>query len=205
MPPVQGVPGPYDAVAVSSEDCQEGRSSDAGCTVFVNAVGEQTQAWASTSHGFSDRYDEEVQQLTAWSPVSYAGITDVNDDLTTCSAVRDAATLSTQWKTCDHRLLAYSPDAAHLLGVGSIGDGFADGQVAILDASDGSVLVDLRSDEQHQTGALQLAWEDDSHALMVTYAYGEWSVVRLGLDGSLEYAVPPRAGSQDVRPFFLQS
>jgi len=137
--------------------------------------------------------------------VSYAGITDVNDDLTTCSAVRDAATLSTQWKTCDHRLLAYSPDAAHLLGVGSIGDGFADGQVAILDASDGTVLVDLRSDEQHQTGALQLTWEDDSHALMVTYADQRWAVVRLGLDGSMEYAVPPRAGSQDARPFFLQS
>lgn len=204
MTPISA-PGPYEAVTVTSADCKEGRTTDAGCTVFVNTVGEQSQAWLTSSHGIAERYDEEVQQLTAWSDGAYAGITDFNDDLTTCSAVRDPSSLSTRWETCDHRLLAFSPDAAHLLGVGSVGDGFADSQVAIVDAADGTVLVDLRSDEQHQTAALQLAWEDDSHALMVTYAYGRWAVVRLGLDGSMEYAVPPRPGDQFQRPFFLQS
>ena len=92
-----------------------------------------------------------------------------------------------------------------MLGVGSVGDGFGDGQVTILDAADGRVVADLRSDEQHQTTALQLAWEDDSHALAVTYADGKWAVVRIGLDGTMEYAVPPRAGDQFERPFFLQS
>ena len=38
-------PGAYDAVAVTSEDCKEGRTTDAGCTIFVNTQGEQTQAW----------------------------------------------------------------------------------------------------------------------------------------------------------------
>lgn len=203
--PAIGVPGAYDAAAVSSEDCKEGRTTDAGCTVFVNTLGEQSQLWFSAAHGLSDRYDEDVLQLTAWSEGAYAGITAFNDDLTTCSAVRDPSSLSTVWETCDHRLTDFSRDAAHLLGVGSIGDGFADTQVAILDAADGTVLVDLRSDEQHQAGALQLAWEDDSHALVVTYADGEWAVVRLGLDGAIEYAVPPREGSDAEQPFYLQS
>ena len=58
-------PGAYDAVAVATEDCKEGRTTDAGCTVFVNTIGEQTGPGASTSHGFVDRYDEEMRQLTA--------------------------------------------------------------------------------------------------------------------------------------------
>jgi hypothetical protein len=109
------------------------------------------------------------------------------------------------WETCDNRLLDFSPSGTHLLGVGSVGDGFGDGQVSILDAADGTVLVDLRSDEEHQTSVVQMAWEDDSHVLMVTYADGAWAIVRLGLDGSMEYAVPPREGDQFERPFFLQS
>ena len=64
--------------------------------------------------------------------------------------------------------------------------------MGILDAADGTVLVDLRSDGQHQTTALKLAWEDDEHALLVTCADGQWAVVRFGLDGTMEYAVPPR-------------
>jgi len=176
MPPL-GFEGPYDAVAVSSEDCQEGRSTDAGCTVFVNTVGPQAGAYLSTSLGVADRYDEEVQQLTAWSDGAYAGITAFNEDLTTCSAVRDPSSYSTLWDTCDHRLVGFSPDAAHLLGVGSIGDGFADGQVAILDAADGTVLVDLSSDEQHQTGASSSRGRTTStHCWSPTRtASGQWS------------------------------
>ncbi len=198
-------PGAYDAVAVGSEDCKEGRTTDAGCAIFVNTLGEQNQVWVTTSHGIVDRYDEEMLSMTAWSDGAYAGITEVSDDLTTCSAVRDPATLSTVWDTCDHRLVGFAPSGRHLLGVGSIGDGFGDGQVAVLDATDGRVVADLRSDEQHQTSAVQLTWEDASHALAVTYADGAWAVVRIGLDGTMEYAVPPREGSDFERPFFLQS
>jgi hypothetical protein len=202
--PAIDTPGAYSAVAVTTEDCQEGRSSDAGCTVFVNTLGEQAQAWASTSQ-FAERFDEDVRTMTAWTDGAYAGITEVREDTSTCSAVRDPSTLSTVWETCDNRLVDFSPDGAHLLGIGSIGDGFGDGHVSLLDAADGTVLVDLKSDMDHQTWALQFAWEDESHVLMVTYADGAWGIVRLGLDGSMEYAVPPREGSDLERPFFLQS
>ena len=54
MPPITAA-GPYSAVAVSSEDCKEGRTTEAGCSVYVNTVGARSQAWVSTSHGFADR------------------------------------------------------------------------------------------------------------------------------------------------------
>jgi hypothetical protein len=41
---------------------------------------------------------------------------------------------------------------------------------------------------------------------VVTYQDGQWAVVRLGVDGSMEYAVGPRRGSMDDRsPFQLQT
>jgi hypothetical protein len=40
----------------------------------------------------------------------------------------------------------------------------------------------------------------------VTYQADRWAVVRLGVDGSMEYAVAPRRGTIDVRaPFQLQT
>ena len=49
-------------------------------------------------------------------------------------------------------------------------------------------------------------WEDAEHVLVVTYQDGEWAVVRLGVDGSMEYAVEPRKASMDdAFPFRLQT
>lgn len=197
--------GDFDAVAVTSEDCREGRTTDAGCTVFVNAVGEQPQAWLSTSHGFAERVTEQILTLTAWRDGSYAGITDYRDDGSTCSAAVAQTSDETHFETCDRRLIAYSPEGGHLLTVGSIGDGLGDGEVGIVDAATGDVLVDLASTEETQSFATRLVWEDDDHALMVTYAEGSWSVVRLGTDGSMEYAVEPREGSDLESPFILAS
>ena len=42
--------------------------------------------------------------------------------------------------------------------------------------------------------------------LVVTYQDGEWAVVRLGLDGAMEYAVAPQRKSMDRgTPFQLQT
>ena len=126
--------------------------------------------------------------------------------LSTCSAVRDTATQSSLWETCSHRLVDFTPHGRHVLGMGSSRSGIGADRIAVLDAADGRVVFELSSDELHQTSVAQLTWEDDSHALAVIYADGKWAVVRIGLDGSMEYAVPPRAEGSDLdRPFILQS
>ena len=48
-------------------------------------------------------------------------------------------------------------------------------------------------------------WEDAEHVLVVTFQAGRWAVVRLGVDGSMEYAVAPRSGSDVRSPFQLQT
>ena len=49
-------------------------------------------------------------------------------------------------------------------------------------------------------------WEDAEHVLVVTFQADKWAVVRLGIDGSMEYAVAPRRRSMDTgTPFQLQT
>ncbi|HQR27921.1 MAG TPA: hypothetical protein PLP61_12855 [Nocardioides sp.] len=200
LPRVPGA-GPYSAAAVTSEDCVEGRTTDAGCSVLVTTTGARPQTWVSTSHGLVDRLGGGIRTLTAYRSF-YAGITEYHPDLTTCSQLQDEPGV-TRWQTCDFRLVGFSPDNEHLVAVGSIGDGFGDGELAILDAT-GTPRVHLLSSRDSFAFSLGQVWEDDSHVLTVTYQDGRWAVVRVGLDGSMEYAVPPVAGSDADRPFFLQ-
>jgi hypothetical protein len=201
MPPITAA-GPYSAIAVSSEDCKEGRTTEAGCSVYVNTVGARSQAWVSTSHGFADRVGGGIRSTTAVHGF-LAGITEYHNDMTTCSQLQDAPGV-VRWETCDFRLVGFAPNSEHLVAVGSIGDGFGDGELAILDAG-GNPLVHLVSTQASFTSSMDQVWEDDTHVLTVTYQDGRWAVVRIGLDGSMEYAVAPVQGSDFDRPFFLQS
>jgi hypothetical protein len=74
-----------------------------------------------------------------------------------------------------------------------------------VDATDGTVSVDLVSAEVTPTVVTDHAWEDASHVLLVTWSGGRWAVVRLAADGTMEYAVPPRPGSDAEPPFLLTS
>ena len=185
------------AVAVTTEDCA------ATCTVFLNTDGE---AWTLTSDGKSERADDDMDEVTAWSAERYAGIVERKDDTSTCSAVKDTTSRELLWETCDNRIMDFSPTGSTVFGVGSIGDSIGDGHVSILDAATGTVLVDVQSSEQHQAIVHDWSWEDDSHVLLLVTEGYDWSVVRLGTDGSMEYAVEPRPGVDNLTPeFFLQS
>lgn len=195
------VPGPYDAVAVVGEACIRGASG--GCTVFVRTLGEKVASYTMYQDGTSNEVVGGLLSVTAVRAPWLAGITELHEDLTTCSRVGDEAT--TVWDTCDFRVLGFSPDGRHAVAVGTIGDGFSDRELAILATADGTPLVHLQSTGQSFASNLDQVWEDDSHVLTVTWQDGEWAVVRVGLDGSMEYAVAPVSGSDMERPFFLQT
>lgn len=200
MPPLSA-PGPYSAVAVTGEDCQEGRTSATGCSVVVNTRGRQPQSYLSSSHGIVDRVGAGIVATTAALPPLTAGITTVLE-AGTCSVVTDSA--GPRWETCDYRVLGFAPDGEHAVAVGAYGDGFSDRELALLEAGAGTALVHLLSTEPQYAGNLDQVWEDESHVLVVTYQDGEWAIVRIGLDGSMEYAVPPVRASDMDRPLFLQ-
>ena len=202
LPRVQRGSG-FDAVAVNGQGCRA--TVELPCRVWVTSHGASPETWTSTAHDVADKVTGGFVTVTDVDTTDtlVVGITKVNEDLTTCSAVEPSTGSTPLWTTCDHRLRAFSPDDERLLAFGSIGDGLGDSQLAILDARTGKVELDLRTTEQ--AFITQTAWEDDTHVLATVFEHGAWAVLRIGLDGSREYAVAPVQGEDLDSPFVLAS
>jgi hypothetical protein len=108
-----------------------------------------------------------------------------------------------RWRTCADRLVSFSPDGRRVLGTRGAVDG---GHVR------GIVVHGLRTGGVESQWGLsrservtQVEWEDEAHLLAVVHdrAVG-WSVVRLGVEGSAEYAVAPVRSGGEFAPFRLQ-
>ena len=186
------VTGTAHAAAVSGESCKEGEGDPGvGCTIAVNGP---RRAFRTSSHGIVDRVPHLIQVSTGrgrW----LGGLTSV-DDYGSCSAM--LRTWRVEWRTCDHQLSDISRDNRHVLGTPAYADGFGPQDLALLATADGSVVRSFASARDGSSATyFDEVWEDAAHVLVVTYQDGEWAVVRLGVDGSMEYAVAPRPGSID--------
>jgi hypothetical protein len=126
-----------------------------------------------------------------------SGLTSVDElEPGSCSAVVVAATGQHRWETCDYTLEAFSPDGRYVIGTDAYGDGIGGRTVAILDATDGTVIVDYTTADLGFTGSS--VWESSSTVLTTTYQDGQWYALRLGLDGTIIQALDPvRAGDVD--------
>ena len=106
-----------------------------------------------------------------------------------------------RWQTCDHRLLDAAPDGRHVLGI--VGPSrYGRARAVSLFTRTG----ELVSEWQRPAGARidDVRWEDDSHVLAVLQDGAGWSLVRVGVDGAVEYAVAPRpTKAEDNAPFRL--
>ena len=110
-----------------------------------------------------------------------------------CSAVVAVATGSTRWETCDYTLEAFSPDGRYVIGTDDYADGIGGNTVAILDAADGTVLVEYTTRDLGFTGSS--VWESSATVLFTTYQDGQWYALRAGLDGTLTQALDLPADS----------
>ena len=197
-PPVTGT---AHAVAVTGENCKEGEGDPGfGCSIAVNGP---HRAFYTSSHGIVDRVPHLLQTDTGrgrW----LGGLTSVSD-FGSCSAMLRSWRVA--WRTCDNQLSDISPDSRHVLGTPAYADGFGPGALDVLTTADGSVVHSFTYRRGGGSATyFDEVWEDAEHVLVVTYQDGEWAIVRLGVDGSMEYAVAPRRGSMDTwTPFQLQT
>ncbi len=192
------ITGKGRAVAVFGEDCKESATST-GCAIYVNGA----RAWYTTSHGIVDRAPH-LRLATTGRGRWLGGITSV-DDFGSCSAMLRSGRV--HWETCDNVLADISTDNRHVLGTPAYADGFGPQVLDLLATADGSVVRSFTAKRDGSSATyFDEVWEDAEHVLVVTYQNGEWAVVRLGVDGSMEYAVAPRRGSMDTwSPFQLQT
>lgn len=187
------------AVALLGEDCKESPTST-GCTVLVNGP---ARTFYTSSHGIVDQ-PPRLRFTSTGRGRWLGGITSISDT-GSCSAMLRAWRV--RWRTCDNQLSDISPDNRHVLGTPAYADGFGPGSLDVLSTTDGSVVRSFTSARNGRSATyFDEVWEDAEHVLVVTYQADRWAVVRLGLDGSMEYAVAPRRGTMDTRaPFQLQT
>jgi hypothetical protein len=194
----------FDAVAVIGEDCQEAGPDT--CSVLVTSHGEKPQSWVSSSTDYVGGHEQMSNVVDEFENKFLAGFTEITDT-GSCSVVKNVEHVESgtpTWTTCDHSFLTFSPEGGHLLATSAYGDGLGDTELAVLDTRTGAVQLDLTTAD----GAFisQMVWEDETHVLANVYQDGQWAVVRIGLDGDREYAVPPVAAIDDVEsPFVLPS
>lgn len=192
----------FAAVALFGEDC-EPRAENTACTLWVVSRGEEQENWVTGTAGEAVTARPGLRSVTDVVDAELiAGITEVKDDLTTCSAVLEFDAETPLWSTCDHQLTAFSPDGNRLLGQPD-GDGSGPVGLAVYDAAKGGdALLDLSTVRDAFVG--RMIWEDDTHVLATVHEKGRWAIVRIGLDGSREYAVAPVTSTDDVAaPFVL--
>jgi hypothetical protein len=173
-----GQPGP---------DCQA-----SSCTVIVNVPGATWQPWEVSESGTQKLLDGSyltvADQSEAGLTIGYTRITDSGN----CSKLLGGGEFQ-GFSTCKNTLESFSPDGRLILGTPAYPDGVGSNEIAMYDL-EGHRLFDRGSTPKIQPTFNQSVWEDNSHVLIPVYQEGEWSLVRVASDGSLEYAVTPRPG-----------
>lgn len=187
-------------VYVTNGYCKEDETSN-GCAILVNST-KKRESWVVSSHGIVD--------ITGFKAVSagagrWAGGITRFSDTGTCSVMK--RNQRARWKTCDNMFSDISPDKQHVLGTPAYADGFGPTTLDVLDLRTGKPTNAFVSTRKALTTYFDEVWEDATHVLVVTYQDEEFAIVRLGLDGSMEYAVAPVAdedGDMET-PFQLQT
>jgi hypothetical protein len=166
--------------------------------VFVNSLRDPV-SWLTSSHGIVDT--TPLRQVSTVRGRWLGGITKVTDTGTCNEMLRG---FRTKWRTCRNRFSDIAPGNDHVIGIPAYGDGFGPTVLDVLELRTGdrvrSWVADRKGRSATYFGEL---WEDPEHLLVVTFQEQEWAVVRLGLDGSMEYAVAPVADDGDMTAPFL--
>lgn len=191
--------GPDRSVAaVSGDDCA------LACTVYVNVADRQgaRTPWEVTGSGsqplrgggFLSVADvSRTNLISGWTRVTDGG---------SCSKVAGGGELP-GFSTCRHTLTAFSPSGTTVLAYPAYYDGLGPTSIGMYDVGTGHLLFERQADEQHQSFSGDASWEDDTHVLAAVFQDGEWSLVRIAVDGSMEDAVPPVAGRPEANPYVL--
>lgn len=102
--------------------------------------------------------------------------------------------------SCEWTIRSFSVDGAHWVGFPSGTDGLGATGVGILDAGTGDVVAAFERRGTGDAFVNEAVWEDESHVLATLHEGGEWHLVRLGADGTVE-TVDDLPGAAEDCPF----
>lgn len=96
------------------------------------------------------------------------------------------------WNTCDYALGAFSPDGRYVLAGRPDPSGLGSPSVAVLDAVTGHPVAQFDRPDSNRVDVQQLVWETaESFLGIATEDTTSYTILRFGIDGSLEQAIDP--------------
>lgn len=108
-----------------------------------------------------------------------------------CFGVVEAATLTTAWETCDYKLGSFSPDGRFVMATAANSDGLGPTVLDVLDARTGDLVAEFASAGRKLITLIRPAWES-ADTVVATASEGKvTTMVRMGVDGTLEEVVDP--------------
>jgi hypothetical protein len=193
------IPGGHDIriAAILSQDCTE------FCDVYVNGPKDGPDIWQPyevTDDGTQVLRDgglRTVDDVAGGLTVGKSEITDFGS----CSDLFGGGEFQ-GFSTCKAQFDSFSPDGSTLLGYLPYFDGIGSSAVSMWSVS-GDPLFERKANVKHQAAVAEATWEDDTHVIATVFQENTWSLVRIGTDGSMEYAVPPTPGQDVDNPFIL--
>jgi hypothetical protein len=185
------------ATAVTGENCS-GRSELPGCTIYV-ADTSPVDGYTTVQPHLTPVHHADGLSLPLLAADGRIAGQVAAPGQKTCSEIRSAAG-AVEWRTCDYRPLAFAPDGRHLL-VGAQNQLGPDHWFAVLDAVTHRVVLALRTPRNGFTTSY--AWDGSEHLLIGVTVGSHNSVLRLGLDGSRELALPVTVAPRDYQPAYL--
>ena len=194
-----------DAVAVLGHDCFNGPETveGAGCSVLFRSTGSETpMSYASSNHGFVEALSDKMLAIQDADKDGSIGWNRLNENQATCST----SIGSRPWTTCDHLPLSFSPDGRHILATQPEGfEGAGAGEIAFLDRNTGKPLMAVRNSAASQVFVTAMVWEDRDHVLATVNDGRNEAIIRVGLDGRMEFAVEPvRLDETAANPYPLR-
>ncbi len=164
----------------------------------------------ASEDGTTSLFEGDFVQAIAASPVTglVAVQTSSDSEAAGCFGVVDpsSTTARTVWETCAYSLGAFSPDGRYVLASDPYLSGLGPTSVSVLEAETGDLVTTFQPGRGTPITLMGLVWESSGSILAMTNDGSDNTLLRLGVDGTIEETVEPIPDDPmaDV-PFYLGS
>jgi hypothetical protein len=197
--------------AVTGDGCLSGKTAG-DCLVYVSGSDQDGESKSlALGRGGASTVDPEGSILAvrdATDSGRVLGITEFDDMRPgTCSVVLDPAQSGSTplLDTCDYALDEFSPDGSYVLASDTYGDGIGSGTIAVFETDGDRLSYRNNRSGPDLTFYNSAVWEDETHVLFTLFQDGRWSIVRMGVDGAMEFAVAPQPGDEMEVPWHFET
>lgn len=156
--------------------------------------------------GTAEPFLPEVPQVRALSPddsLAAGLVGPAPDDIHSCGGVWSAGSGQAAWEDCHDNRYLFSPDGRYVAT--TFAEGLGPNSLRLKDAATGVLLHEMRRVDWMP----EHVWVDDEHVLVNVQRGTEWSLVRIGVDGTEEVLAGPAPGVDEeewgmaVSPYLL--